>query len=141
MRALLIRSPWIDLILDGKKTWEIRGSRTHIKGQIGLIASRSGTVVGVCDLVKCVGPLTATEFRKSAKKAGHRRSEAKLGYYRQTFAWVVKNARRLARPVEYRHPSGAVIWVLLEAAVDREIQGQVAPKGIDSLREEDRGTR
>ena len=25
--ALLIRHPWIDMILDGKKTWEIRGSR------------------------------------------------------------------------------------------------------------------
>jgi hypothetical protein len=24
MDALLIRTPWIDLILDGKKTWEIR---------------------------------------------------------------------------------------------------------------------
>ena len=30
-RALLVRHPWIDMILDGKKTWEIHGSRTGIK--------------------------------------------------------------------------------------------------------------
>jgi hypothetical protein len=47
MRALLIRHPWIDMILDGKKTWEIRGSRTAIRETIGLIPSASGTVVGI----------------------------------------------------------------------------------------------
>jgi hypothetical protein len=95
MRALLIRRPWIDLILGGQKTWEIRGARTAIRGQIGLIASRSGTVIGVCDLVDCVGPLTAEQFRKNAKKAGMRPSEATLGYYRQTYAWVLEKPRLL----------------------------------------------
>jgi hypothetical protein len=112
------------MILDGRKTWETRGSRTNVEGQIGLIASGSGTVIGVCDLVKCVGPLTAAEFRSNAKKAGMRPSEATRGYYRQTFAWVVKNARRLDRPVPYRHPSGAVIWVRLDAAVEKKIAAQ-----------------
>lgn len=132
MRALVIRRPWIDMILDGKKTWEIRGSRTSVRGQIGLIASRSGTVVGVCSLVDCIGPLTADEFRKNAKKAGMRQSEAILGYYQRTYAWVTKNARRLVRPVEYRHPSGAVIWVRLEPAVGKKIELQVGKKGIES---------
>lgn len=44
LRALLIRHPWIDLILDGKKSWEIRGARTTIRGTVGLVASGSGTV-------------------------------------------------------------------------------------------------
>jgi hypothetical protein len=124
LRALVIRRPWIDLILDGQKTWEIRGARTSVRGRIGLIASRSGTVVGVCDVVDCVGPLTAAEFRKNVKKAGMRPSEANFGYYRQTFAWVVSNARRLERPVPYRHPSGAVIWVRLDAAVEKKVRAQ-----------------
>lgn len=50
MRAALIRRSWIDMILDGQKTWEIRCARTSVRGRIGLIASRSGTVIGVCDL-------------------------------------------------------------------------------------------
>ena len=93
MRALVIRRPFVDRIIDGKKTWEIRGSRTSVRGPIALIASRSGTVVGVCDLVDCVGPLKAAEFRRNAGKAGLRPTEATLGYYRRTYAWVVKNAQ------------------------------------------------
>ena len=53
-----------------------------------------------------------------------RPSEAALGYYRQTFAWVVKNARRLERPIPYKHPSGAVIWVRLDAAVERKVNAR-----------------
>ena len=124
MRALLIRRPCIDMILDGEKTWEIRGSRTFVRGQIGLIASRTGTVVGVCDLVDCIGPLTAEEFRKNANKAGMRPSEATLGYYRQTYAWVMAKPRRL-KPVPYDHPPGAVIWVRLEVAVEKKIKAQL----------------
>lgn len=126
MRALLVRHPHIEKILAGKKIWEIRGSRTSIKEQIGLIASGSGAVIGVCDLVDCRGPLTAAEFRKNARKAGHLPSEAKLGYYRQTYAWVVKNAKRLDRPVPYRHPPGAIIWVRLAPAVAKKIRDQLA---------------
>src|SRR3984885_8181787 len=121
LRALLIRRPWIDMILAGKKTWEIRGARTSIRGRIGLIASRSGTVIGVCDLVDCIGPLTAEEFRKNAKKAGMRPSEATLGYYRQTYPWVLEKPRFLTHPVAHQHPSGAIIWVRLGARGEREI--------------------
>ena len=109
------------MILDGQKTWEIRGARTSVRGQIGLIASRSGTVIGVCDLVDCIGPLTAEQFRKNGKKAGMRPSEATLGYYRQTYAWVLEKPRLLKQPVPYQHPSGAVIWVRLDGKVVRRI--------------------
>jgi hypothetical protein len=85
LRALLIRRPWIDMILDGQKTWEIRDARTSVRGRISFIASRSGAVVGVCGRIDCIGPLTANQFRKNAKKAGMRPSEATLGYYRQTY--------------------------------------------------------
>jgi hypothetical protein len=125
LRALLIRRPWIEMILDGKKTWEIRGSRTSVEGQIALVASGTGTVVGLCDLVDCVGPLTAEEFRKNAKKAGMRPNEATLGRYRQTYAWVMAKPRKLKHPVPYEHPSGAVIWVRLDGRVEREIRKQL----------------
>jgi hypothetical protein len=122
MRALLIRSPHIEKILDGTKTWEIRGSRTNIRGPIGLIRSRSGMVVGVCDVVDCLGPLTPEQFRKNARKAGLIKSEAELGFYNRTFAWVLANARYLEVPVPYKHPSGAVIWVKLPAQTERSVR-------------------
>ena len=94
----MIRPYWIDLILKGKKTWEIRGSRTAARGIIGLIPSGSGTIVGVCDVIDCIGPLSASSFRTNAAKAGMRPSEARLGRYPMTYAWVLKSPRRLEKP-------------------------------------------
>ncbi len=37
MKALVIRSPWIDLILAGSKTWEMRTKPTSIRGRVALI--------------------------------------------------------------------------------------------------------
>jgi hypothetical protein len=79
----------------------------------------------VCDLVDCIGPLTAEEFRKNAKKAGMRPSEATLGHYRQTYAWVTAKPRSLKQPVPYEHPFGAVIWVTLEVVVEKKIKAQL----------------
>jgi hypothetical protein len=128
VRALLIQHPHIDKILAGTKTWEMRGSNTFIREQIALIASGSGAVIGVCDLVDSFGPLTQTQFSKNAKKAGMRPSEAKLGHYRQTFAWVVWNARTLTKPVPYKHPPGAIIWVKLDAKVEKKIKAHIAER-------------
>jgi hypothetical protein len=125
MRALVVRHPWIDKILAGKKTWEIRGSNTTIRETIALIPGGSGTVAGVCDLVDCIGPLSADIFRKNATKAGMLPGEARLGWYRNTYAWVLANPKELKPPVPYDHPSGAVIWVCLEGAVERAIRRRI----------------
>lgn len=55
MRALIIREPWIELILSGRKTWEIRGTATSVRGRIGLIRARSGLIVGTPEFVGCEG--------------------------------------------------------------------------------------
>ena len=69
-RALLVRTPHVDRILAGRKTWEIRGSRTAVRGPIGLVKSGSGLIVGTCDLVDVIGPLTLPELKRHARKAG-----------------------------------------------------------------------
>lgn len=120
MRALLIRSPHIEKILGGNKSWEIRGSRTKIRGRIGLIRSRSGTVVGTCELIDCIGPLSKEELRRNARRAGMKPEEVELPYSR-TFAWVISNPQYLKTPVPYRHPSGAVIWVTLAGSTEKTI--------------------
>ena len=124
MNALVIRKQWLDLILGGRKTWEIRGSATRVRGPIALIESRSGTVVGVCYLTVCVGPLTLKELHRAVRHhcADLEKFQSKLPY-RRTHAWVLAGARRLPRPIPYRHPPGAVIWVRLESAVIRQLQG------------------
>lgn len=41
-RGLLVDMCWIDLILSGKKTWELRSTNTNVLEKIGYLASFSG---------------------------------------------------------------------------------------------------
>jgi hypothetical protein len=113
MLGLIIKSPWIDMILAGEKTWEIRGSLTRVRGRIALIKSTSGQVWGTCEVADCVGPLSLGDLRGGA--ALHRIPQERLAElpYPRTYAWVLRDAKPLVRPVSYVHPSGAVIWVRL----------------------------
>ncbi|MDP3939616.1 MAG: ASCH domain-containing protein [Deltaproteobacteria bacterium] len=123
MKGLIIKQPWIDKILTGSKTWELRGRRTRHRGQVGLIESGSGTVVGTTRLVDVVGPLSPRQLLGSRNK--HRVPASSLregGRYRKTFAWVLEHSRRLRKPVPYAHPAGAVIWVNLAAGVARKVR-------------------
>lgn len=111
MKGLLIRTPWIDKILAGEKIWEIRGSKTHIRERIALIRAGSGKIVGTCDLVNSIGPLTIQELKENCRKAGFDADSVKSLPYKRTYAWVLKDAVRLKNERRYHHPSGAVIWV------------------------------
>jgi hypothetical protein len=112
--GLLIHKEWLDKIFAGAKTWEIRGKATARRGPIALIESKSGHVVGTCEVVDVIGPLTLATLNKNAHRTGFR---ARALPYPTTYAWAVRDARRLPEPVPYRHPSGAVIWVKLEPKV------------------------
>jgi hypothetical protein len=41
------------------------------------------------------------------------------------FPWVVSKAIKLARPVPYQHPSGAVTWVKFSDEVGRALARQI----------------
>jgi hypothetical protein len=114
MKGLVIRSPFVEWILAGKKTWEIRGRYSHVRGKIALIRGGSGLVVGTCDLVDVLGPLKLRDLRKNARKLGRTRLDVQPPKpYKKTYAWVLRNAHKFKRPRRYQHPSGAVIWVRL----------------------------
>lgn len=110
MKALIIKKPWIDYILEGKKTWEIRGSKTNIRGQIELIQSGSGLVVGSCEIIDCK-ELTLDDYKNNTDKHNIKNIEALP--YKKTYAWVVFNAKKYETARKYKHPKGAIIWVNL----------------------------
>ena len=121
--GLLVRSPWVDMILEGRKTWEIRGSNTNIRGRIGLIRSGSGLVIGTCDLIDVEGPLSIANLRRNVSNHLVPLNNLKVGLpYQNTYAWVLRDAKVLRQPVPYNHPQGAVIWVKLAESVSREIK-------------------
>lgn len=105
---MLIKAPWIDYLLDGSKTWEIRGRPTTFRGPVALIRSGSGRVEGVADLVDCHA-LSASVY--AAGQAFHRIPPDVVLPYAQRYAWVFAHPRRLAVPQPYPHPRGAVVWV------------------------------
>jgi hypothetical protein len=61
MKGLLIKSPWIDLILSGKKVWEIRGKNTQNRNTIALIKSGTKTIVGLARITEVKGPFTSID--------------------------------------------------------------------------------
>lgn len=114
MHGLIIREEPIKEILAGRKIWEIRGSSTKIRGTISLIQSGLGVIVGVCELVDCVGPLSLVDLQQEVDK--HRIPKEQLINklpYSRTFAWVLKDAKHFNQPIPYKHPLGAIRWVIL----------------------------
>lgn len=111
-RGLVIRQPWIDLILAGDKIWEIRAMPVNIRGKVRLIQSGSGLVVGEVEIVGCEGPFTLEALKKFRSK--HAVSNERLdewGGYAKNYAWVLSRPVRYKKPQKYDHPPGAVIWV------------------------------
>jgi len=112
MNGLIIKKKWLDLILEGKKTWEIRGSRTKTRGKFALIESGSGLVVGEAYLINVIGPLTKAQLLKNVSLHQVPADSIRQGLrYRSPYAWVMVKAKRYRKPVPYSHPAGAVIWV------------------------------
>ena len=111
MKGLIIKKLWLDLIFEGKKSWEIRGCNTKIRGKIALIQSGSGNVVGECELVDCK-QLNLCDYQNNVDK--HQVVNTINLPYPKTFACELQNARRYAEQKPYRHKCGAVIWVNLD---------------------------
>jgi hypothetical protein len=122
MKGLIIRSPWIEKILKGEKTWELRGSNTRIRGKIALIGGGTKAIFGVCELTDAKGPLSVDELLASVHLHCLEKGELENGLpYRKTYAWVLENPLAFTRPVPYGHPRGAVIWVNLSPEESRQV--------------------
>lgn len=118
-KGLIIKSPAIEKILAGIKTWEMRSGATQVRGPIALIKKGSGQIVGIANLVGVKGPLSKQEKLDTVDK--HQISLDRLESHetdKWNTAWVLENAQPLITQVNYQHPNGAVTWVNL----DRQIQ-------------------
>jgi hypothetical protein len=123
-RALLVRKPFVDQIVDGSKTWEMRSRSNSITGPIGLVEAKSGYVVGVALISKSLARKSAGELVKTRRK--HRMSLAEIGKPKgYKVPWPLRLAVRLKKPVAYRHNPGAVTWVRLTLSVSKKIAKQL----------------
>ena len=113
MKGLISKSPHIENILAGKKTWEIRSSNTNIRGEIALIKGGSGLIVGKCNIVDVIGPISTDELKLNLDKhcVPIECFEKIFGGYKKIYAWVLDNAQEYDDHIPYEHPKGAIIWV------------------------------
>ncbi len=63
IKALIIKTPHIDNILSGKKTWEMRTKNDSYRGRIGLIRKGCpGKIIGVAEMVDSLGEFSKEEL-------------------------------------------------------------------------------
>jgi hypothetical protein len=126
MKALIIDEPGISKILRGEKIWEMRKTGCRLRGRIALIKKGSGHVIGVAEVIDSRPPLCTREAYAAAELYHRvppaRQVQAFNGGWRTP--WVLANARKLPRPVPYKHPPGAVIWVNLEPESAAKVEAQ-----------------
>ncbi len=121
-KGLIIKSPHIDKILSGSKTWEMRASNTKQRGCIALIKKGTGQIVGLAKLVDTKGPLSYQQKLDNIDKHQISLERLKTGETEKwNVAWVLEDVINLKTPISYKHPNGAVIWVNLESNTRNEI--------------------
>jgi hypothetical protein len=97
----------------GIKLWEMRSTKTSVRGRIALIEAGSGLISGETLLIDCREALT----RETAEIFKHMHQVEDLSLLEKwKFPWVLMNARKYLNPIKYKHPRGAVIWVDLTKA-------------------------
>ena len=108
-KALVVKKKWLDLILAGQKTWEIRGSSTSKRGWVHFAESQAGGKLrGRARLVNCF-PVPRESFQRHYKK--HCVPSLTMVPYVTPYAWVLEDAEEFEKPFEYEHKLGAVIWI------------------------------
>jgi len=108
-KGLIVKEPFATLIVEGKKTWEIRKSRTRVRGEV-LILNR-GMAIGKAELVDVLGPFTPEELASHQEK--HRATLEFLREYsngKPLYAWVFRNAEKFETPKRIGISKGAQVW-------------------------------
>ncbi len=111
MKALSLKQPWAELILQKKKTIELRKWKTNFRGRFYIHASKSfdkekleryglknlvtGAIVGEAELVDVKIYNNEEEFLKDSDK--HMAKEFKYGKY----GFILENVKRI-NPIPYK---------------------------------------
>lgn len=118
MNGLIIKKEWLDLIIEGKKTLEIRGSDTkHKNEKIYLLESGSHKVRGTC-IIEDTYPISSADwYVYSSEKNQHCIDTSKVSYedllkrYKNPYAWVLKDIIPINYDCNYEYKKGSIIWV------------------------------
>lgn len=109
MYGLIIKKKWLDLIMSGKKTLEIRGCRTsHVGEEIALLESGSQKIRGFCKIKEV---MALDKGKWEAHRVRHCVDvpwENLIKRYKTPYAWHL-SAITPKDGLAYEHPKGADI--------------------------------
>ena len=124
--ALVIADPWIGMILDGSKTWEMRSTNTSHRGWIGLIRKGTGCVWGIARIADSGLPMSPEKMIETFEKHRIPAQMIRSGEVAKwNTPWILEDVRLLNQPVPYTHKLGAVTWVSLDSVVSQAITQQL----------------
>jgi hypothetical protein len=109
-KGLIIKKVWLDKIFDEGKVWEMRSTKTNLRGKVGLIESGTGLIMGEVIIDGCSENAISPTNYDLVKY--HKVIEIVL-LKKWKYAWFLSKAKRYDNPLPYHHPQGAVIWVNL----------------------------
>lgn len=136
--GLIIRQPWSALIVDGFKSWELRGSCCKKREKIGILDS--GCIIGEVRLVGCVKIAEMQEdgsYRSLLPRPldyyedCHRVSDFSMFKYKSIFAWILSQPRRYIQSKKIHQKRGAMVWVKIPTQ-DQDSQDAPAPAATSS---------
>jgi len=110
VRGLIVKQPFASMIVRGKKKWEIRRTRTNVRGEVVILSQ--GYALGKVRLTDVLGPFTVEELLEF--KDYHKVDEDFLRSYsggKKLYAWVFEEPKEFEKKVKVNIPRGAQVWV------------------------------
>jgi hypothetical protein len=107
-RGLIVHKRWADLILSGKKIWEIRSSNCKTRHRIFIL--NKGFILGEVDIVDSF-PVCQGILNVGLEQHRIPANTLIINKYKRPHVWVLKNANKYAKPIPYTHKQGCVIWM------------------------------
>lgn len=114
MKCLKIDDKWLRLILEDKKTWEIRRQPTNFRGRIALGNTKTKNYEGYATIIDCK-EYTVLDLKKFGDK--HRANgfiDRYAGDRKTLFAWVLSDVSIEPNPKSYSYSTGS--WCTTEKA-------------------------
>jgi hypothetical protein len=106
--VLVIKPHWLEMILQGIKTWEIRGSpiKKHVGKYIYLAGSGTSAIYARVKFEACHGPLAKDVWIANVER--HCVPGATLPYGVSTYAYQFGELEVATNPIQFERQKGAV---------------------------------
>lgn len=133
--GLIVLQPYLDLLLTGTKTWEIRSTNTETRGEICLVLK--GRVYGTISITGCQA-ISHAELELNRDKHQIKDISVVAGYT-TLFAWMMSSPKKLPQPLPFAWKTGQQVWVKVvlpkvpELELDLAVRKAESDQDLDAL--------